>query len=329
MFSRATDRKLLCFLSEISYDEVEDKIPTISRFLSAYLGDQESLGLLVKEGLTSYDNLESSFFSYLDHISTYVEYGDLSHFKLSEVPPRLVLKCVLEKLRQETIDFTALCMFIFNFLEGEDVYREELLHDQGLFDDSKPFWYVQSILFGYFQDFCSSSDPVFRPNTLDVDFYEESSLIFDYDILYFIACFACSENKELISRFLSAYLGDQESLDSLVKEGLTSYDNLESSFLSYLRSDSVSGHGGGSSSIYLFDREVLYFCDKIFYYPDIARTVLQDLLYIYVDGLYDHILEWMIINGFVESASTFSTDFRKLYSEVLYKKGGFRLCMRL
>ena len=73
MFSRATDRKLLCFLSEISYDEVEDKIPTISRFLSAYLGDQESLSLLVKEGLTSYDNLESSFLSYLKSISMYVD----------------------------------------------------------------------------------------------------------------------------------------------------------------------------------------------------------------------------------------------------------------
>ena len=287
MFSRATDRKILYLLCGIRYSHYEDSIPVIGRFLSAYLGDKESLDSLVKEGLTSYDNLESSFLSYLESMSDYRKGGDLSHLKLSEVPPRYVLDCVSEKLRQDTIDFTCLGMFIFNSLEGDDSYREELLHDYGYSDDSKPFWYVQSILFGDFQDFCSSSDPVSKPNTLDVDFYEESSLTFDEEILYYIACFASSENKELISRFLSAYLGDKESLDSLVKEGLTSYDNLESSFLSYLRSDSVSGHGGGSSSTYLFDREVLYLCSMIFYYPDPVKSVFKDLLYIYVDGSYD------------------------------------------
>ena len=154
----------------------------------------------------------------------------------------------------------------------------------------------------------------------------------DRKILYLLCGIRYSHYEDsipVIGRFLSAYLGDKESLDSLVKEGLTSYDNLESSFLSYLRSDSVSGHGGGSSSTYLFDREVLYLCSMIFYYPDPVKSVFKDLLYIYVDGSYDFTLEWMIVNGFVESASTFSTDLRKYCSRVLYKKGGFRLCMRL
>ena len=73
MFSRSTDRKIIQLLSEIRYSEHEDSIPIIGRFLSAYLGDKDSLDLLVEEGLTYYDTVESSFLSYLKSISMYVD----------------------------------------------------------------------------------------------------------------------------------------------------------------------------------------------------------------------------------------------------------------
>ena len=317
MFSRSTDRKIIQLLSEIRYSEHEDSIPIIGRFLSAYLGDKDSLDLLVEEGLTYYDTVESSFLSYLKSISMYVDIDYEDHWSFYDTSPRVVLGYVLEKLRQDTVDFTVLGMFILNSLSLD--YEDELIDLLG----------SRYVSFKDFKDFCLSCDYVSVPNSLEMSFYEDSSLNFDIEILQFIACFACSENKELISRFLSAYLGDEDSLDSLVEEGLTYYDNLESSFLSYLRSDSVSGFGGDSSSVYLFDREVLFFCSKAFYFSDVTDSTFTDLLYIYLNGVYDHVFEWVEMYGFITSPHTFSADFRKYFADIFYREGGFRLCMRL